>query len=96
MAHGDAEMGHDEAQEEQQDADMGYLGLLTPSFGDEVSQFLLQQVGSGYQREARAASRKIVGWYSVGTRLVLGWYSVGTRLVLGWYSVGTRLVHGWY
>ncbi len=60
MAHGDAEMGHDEAQEEQQDADMGYLCILTPSFDDEVSEFLLRQVGGGYQREARTASRKIV------------------------------------
>ena len=39
---------------------MGFIGLLQPSFDDEVSEFLLQQIGSGYRREARQASKKIV------------------------------------
>ena len=43
-----------------EDANMGFIGLLQPSFDDEVSEFLLQQIGSGDRREARQASKRIV------------------------------------
>ena len=50
----------EEEQDNQTDTDMSFIGLLEPSFDDEVSEFLLQQVGTGYQREARKASKAIV------------------------------------
>ena len=45
------------------DVHCGHLGSLAPSFDDEVSDILLGQMGCtarGYQREGRAAARRIV------------------------------------
>ncbi len=48
----------DEQQDDQMDAEMGFIGLLAPSFDDEVSEFLLQQVGIGDWISTRSAEGK--------------------------------------
>ena len=57
---GEDETMSDEESINDDDINMGFIGLLQPSFDDEVSEFLLQQVGSGYRREARQASKRVV------------------------------------
>ena len=51
------------ADEQSADIEMGFIGSLNPTFEDDISDLLLQQLGSsnrGYRRETRTAHRRIV------------------------------------
>ena len=55
MSDDGAEPGHD--------MDVGFIGSLEPSAGDQISELLLQQLGpcgKSYRREAKAAGRRII------------------------------------
>ena len=53
----------DDGSEPGHEMDVGFIGSLEPSASDQISELLLQQLGScgrGYQREAKAAGRRII------------------------------------